>query len=507
MKTDKLIIIIVATLFTSVFVASFCFLIGGMTVAIVGALIIPVLVFSYCFPHISLLAFLIYLPLGGTITYAIAGVFRSVGGEITYTTPYPLFHLAKDAFYFPALLSLLIGHKILPKIAPKIKPLLICVGILALSCLLTFFLINFPQQFSPSRDKAVLMGIVGLKVWLGYIPLILGGYYLSNPQKNLIWLTRIFILLILTACTLCLIQYLFLVNGICSGNASLAEPANIKASLQAQCFVGGSLLYNPAKGLIRLPGTFVSPWQWSWFLIASSFISYGISLYEPDRRWKVISFLAIISVLIASFISGQRTALLLVSISYLLLLLLTEKRPKRLLIKLGIIFVLAVIITSQVNLVGERITDFIGRWQYSPPQEFMIDQFQWLASDRLKWFGHGLGRSASAARRLGSIQLIEIFPVKIIYEIGIVGFLAFMSVVTTLTILTFKAYRSLKNPPLRRLGLCLWVFILFISYNPYYYPLAVDPVAVYYWFVAGILLRLPELEQQTEPIPFDTINK
>ena len=83
-----------------------------------------------------------------------------------------------------------------------------------------------------------------------------------------------------------------------------------------------------------------------------------------------------------------------------------------------------------------------------------------------------------------------------IYEIGILGYIAFLSVVTTLTIITFKAYRSLKNPALRGLGLCLWIFILLISYNPYYYPLAVDPVAVYYWFIAGILLKLPVLERE-----------
>ncbi|HEY9601348.1 MAG TPA: hypothetical protein V6C85_07050, partial [Allocoleopsis sp.] len=41
-----------------------------------------------------------------------------------------------------------------------------------------------------------------------------------------------------------------------------------------------------------------------------------------------------------------------------------------------------------------------------------------------------------------------------------------------------------------------WVFVLFISYNTYYYPLDVDPVAVYYWFFAGVTLSLPEIDRQ-----------
>ncbi|HEY9805863.1 MAG TPA: hypothetical protein V6D04_04800, partial [Candidatus Obscuribacterales bacterium] len=76
------------------------------------------------------------------------------------------------------------------------------------------------------------------------------------------------------------------------------------------------------------------------------------------------------------------------------------------------------------------------------------------------------------------------------------GALLFLGVVTTLTVLTFKAYRSVRDRSLRSYGASFWVFILFISYNTYYYPLDVDPVAVYYWFFAGIVLKLPELDRQ-----------
>ena len=44
----------------------------------------------------------------------------------------------------------------------------------------------------------------------------------------------------------------------------------------------------------------------------------------------------------------------------------------------------------------------------------------------------------------------------------------------------------------------MWVFVLFISYWPYYYPLDVDPVSVYYWLAAGIILKIPEIEQQEQ---------
>jgi hypothetical protein len=77
-----------------------------------------------------------------------------------------------------------------------------------------------------------------------------------------------------------------------------------------------------------------------------------------------------------------------------------------------------------------------------------------------------------------------------------VGVLAFLAFVTTLTYVTFKAYRSLRDITLRNYGAAFWVFVLFISYNTYYYPLDVDPVAVYYWFFAGVVLKLPVIERE-----------
>lgn len=132
---------------------------------------------------------------------------------------------------------------------------------------------------------------------------------------------------------------------------------------------------------------------------------------------------------------------------------------------------------------------------YSPPQEFIIKQFSWLSS-RLSLLGKGLGNATSGARRLteDGVLLIETYYVKLIYEIGVLGFIAFMAVVSILSGLTFKAYRSLHDPVLRHWAICIWIFVLFISFNPYYYPLSVEPVSIYYWLFAGILLKLPELE-------------
>ncbi len=148
------------------------------------------------------------------------------------------------------------------------------------------------------------------------------------------------------------------------------------------------------------------------------------------------------------------------------------------------------------TVVQERIDSFFGRWDASPPQEFIVQQFEenWKNVDTP--IGSGLGRATNSARSLGSTKLVETYYPKVLYEVGIVGLLGFLSLVTTLTITAFKTYRSIKNRNFRTYGAALWVFILFISYNTYYYPLDVDPVAVYYWFFAGVLFKLPVLDKQ-----------
>jgi hypothetical protein len=63
-------------------------------IAIVGGAAAAILLLSYKYPRQALWAFLIYLPFGGTITYAIGG------GNAA-------FQVAKDAFYIPALIALI----------------------------------------------------------------------------------------------------------------------------------------------------------------------------------------------------------------------------------------------------------------------------------------------------------------------------------------------------------------------------------------------------------------
>ncbi|HLO84750.1 MAG TPA: hormogonium polysaccharide biosynthesis protein HpsL [Nostocaceae cyanobacterium] len=482
------------TFATAFFVGFVLFFVGGIKAAVPAVLGIIVLFLSFKYPRYALFAFLIYVPFGGTITYYIGNS--------------PILQLAKDAFYIPVLISTWQTCKKqgLPFILPKKiqTPFFLVLG----CSLLTLIFINGGQQFSPSsvefgkkvaQEMPLGMGILGLKVFLGYVPLITCVYYLIRNKREYLFLSRLQIVLILTCCVLGFIQYFLLLTGVCEGTRNLEGDALFKASLEARCYFGGALVYSPQEGMIRLPGTFVAPWQWAWFLISSTFFTFATGFADPSIIWRIISLISLASVVVNAVISGQRIALALVPICFIILLILTGQignLKKFIPIGIGLALVLGIAMVSYPEVVQERVNSFFGRWEASPPHEFIVGQFEenWKNVDTI--IGTGLGRATNSARALGSTKLVETYYPKVLYEVGIVGVIAFFIFVNALTFIAFKTYRSIKDRNLRIYAGSMWVFILFISYNTYYYPLDVDPVAVYYWFFAGLLFKLPVIDKQ-----------
>ncbi|WP_373525393.1 hormogonium polysaccharide biosynthesis protein HpsL [Nostoc sp.] len=480
--------------FASVFVGILLFFVVGIKAAVPGMLGILIMSLSYKYPRQALYAFIIYVPMGGTITY--------------YLGNSPILQLAKDAFYVPALIGLwqTCRKQGLPLIIPQgIKiPLYIVLG----CSLLTLLFINGGQQFNPpsvgllekaEKEIPLGMGILGLKVFLGYVPLIGCAYYLIRDKRDFLFLSRLQIVLILICCVLGFIQYLLLITGVCQGTRGLEGDALFRATLEARCYIGGALVYSPDEGVIRLPGTFVAPWQWAWFLIASTFFAFATGFTDPSPIWRLVGLGSLVTVFINAVISGQRIALALVPICFGILLLLTGQigNLKRFIpIGIGLALILGIAMVTNPAVVQQRTESFTGRWEASPPQDFIVQQFEENWKNVEGPLGSGLGRATNSARAMGKTKLVETYYPKVLYEVGILGVLAFLGLVTTLTIIGFKTYRSIKNRNFRSYGAALWVFILFISYNTYYYPLDVDPVAVYYWFYAGVLFKLPELEKQ-----------
>ena len=443
---------------------------------------------SFKYQRYALYAFIIYIPFSGTVTYVLGGN--------------SLLQLAKDAFYVPALIGVIgmCRKKRLKILIPEsIKvPLVLVLSVV----LLNLLLINLPQQLeSDGAEKPIMMGILGLKILLGYLPVITCIYYLMRTSEDLYFLLRIQALLVIIACVLGFVQYLMLRTGICAGTEGLGvEGVDLfKASLSSRCFVGGALLYSPSQGQIRLPGTFVAPWQWGWFLISSAFFSFGTAFNDRSPFWRLIGIISLVSVFVMSVVSGQRIALFLVPIAVGGLSILTGQvaNLKRF-IPIGVVLglILVGLTIRNPELMQARVDSFQDRWNASPPHEFVRQQFAEVIESQEGILGNGVARATNGARLFGDIRLIETYHPKLLYELGPLGLFFVLVLYTAVTVSTFQAYRKTKDKNLRGYAASMWVFILFISYFPYYYPLDVDPVSVYYWLAAGIALKIPTLDKQ-----------
>ena len=445
---------------------------------------ITCLMLSARFPRYAIYGFIFYLPLSGTVTYALGGS--------------PILQLAKDAIFFPALFAVIMFCAKYQRpliIPPALKIPLIIYGTYLTAVLL---FVNGAQQLSASGEVPFLIGVLGLKALVGYLFLITCIFYLIRTKKDLYFLLRVQVVLIIVCCALAFIQYLMLRTGTCQGTVGTGEDL-FKASLEARCFVGGALLYSPALGQIRLPGTFVAPWQWGWFLISSAFFAFGTAFSDRSPLWRIIGLISMAMVFMMSVLSGQRIALALVPCVVVLLLFMTGQilNLKRFLpIGIALAIILSFAATQYPEVVAERFESFQSRWEAAPPQAFITEQFHWAWNSQRGFLGRGLGRATNSARIFGDTVLVETYHSKVMYETGPSGLVLMIVVYTVLVITTFRAYRSIKDPSLRGYGASMFTFVLFISYFPYYYPLDVDPVNVYYWFAIGIALKLPDIDRQ-----------
>lgn len=514
---QKLIGLITLSLFLAIMVSIPVGLAAGLKPGIAVAGIIPTFILSYHYPRKALWLFLIYMPFSGTVTYWIGG------GNA-------LFQISKDAFYIPALLGLIQECRRKRKPIFVVKELKYTLGLILLFSLVVLVVVNGMNQFLPEcsslseYDKFLrdangelilnngvvitrpckngmpfLQGLMGLKVLLGYVPLMFCAFYLIDDKQKLLALGRLLVVIAIICCVLGLAQYWMLKTGRCQGTNHLSGEQLFKPRLDAKCLVGGSLLYSPSQGQIRLPGTFVSPWHWSWFLVGNAAISFTTAFSDPSFFWRNCGLVSMGLVFMNAVICGQRLAFGAVPGIILILMVLTGQiaNLKRFIPVAAGLSVVLFVGFSFINpdFVQERIDSFVGRWNNAPPQAFIQEQIAFSAEQQRGFLGNGLGKATNSARIFGETSLVETYHPKLLFEIGYGGLICFMIFITHLTFLTFKAYRSLKDKVLSRFASGFWVFMLIIGYFPYWYPLDTDPVCVYYWLFAGIIFKSVEIDK------------
>lgn len=462
-----------------------------------GLLVGIILVEFYWLPFVVFGALIVYLAILSNWKVGIYGLigylpFAGIPTILLYPAP-TITLLVKDfLFIIPTYLSFIIWYS---RRGSK-TPLFFSGAPMRLFIALAGILII--HLFNP-RLTHLLVGLVGLKVWLLYIPLFFLGYHLIDSKERLFQIARVILFIGMIPVTIGLLEAFLIYTGSPDVVYSFYGPA--ARAVTMEFWVGN--VVGIGQSLRKIPSTFTFATQYWTFLLAMFPISYALwmnsKLKGQQRNLWYLVFLGLIT--LAGFSSGAKAAFVITPCYYLLVVVLGRNWVQSW--KPAGIFAGALIII--VTLLNTTLNDLFGFTRdisilYASKEGGIF--FEYSRMLEVTWIGLGPGMSTGPARyAVDSLGLTsgfvgyEGFYAKTIVEIGVPGLIIVVSLFTSLLITGYRTFGRLHDRALRAFGAGILAFLfLQVVYLVKGAFLDIDPLNVYFWLFAGILMKLPSLD-------------
>lgn len=378
-----------------------------------------------------------------------------------------------------------------------------------------FFWLGALQIFNP-YSPSMLYGLLGMKIYFYYVPLMFVGYALIRDEADLRHFLLVCVLLASIVSAVGIIQ--------ATSDSQFLNPANLAPEISK---LGNLVKVVPLTDqFFLLPASvFVSTGRFAFFLVLAVILGLGTAGYSilSSFRGRFFVFLGISLIAIAVLLSGSRTALL---YSFISLLVLTAMflwgapwrwgQAHRLVkaIRRSCVFAvlgLAILVLlfpsaassrynfySQTLLPGTATYELSSRaWNY--PMQNLADAFSqphWMV-------GNGIGTASLGIQYVseltGKPQLnvwVEEGFGQLVVELGILGPILWILWTATLLWTMWKAIRPLRETRLFPIAAAILWYAFIILYPLTYLGLDVFQNFVnnaFLWIMVGILFRLPDL--------------
>jgi hypothetical protein len=437
----------------------------------------------------SLYALLAYIPVSGILITAAYGERAERAAAV----------LAKDyLFVVPAYVGFAVWA------LPRRRALGAPGGRLLLALLGGLAVLAVAQAFNPSLPN-YLVGAIGLKIWVFYLPLFVLGYHLVRTRGELRFLLGLMSVTALIPAIIGLVE----AGLVYSGHEDVVYRVyGDAAGAVTQGYVGFAL---PSGAVLkRIPSTFSSFYQYYTFLGSMLAVSYAWSRWQAERGGRVaFAIAAWLLVLAASFLVGVRTSFFLIPVLLVLIVLLDRGFARRPNVRTSVAAAATAVVLLGVT--GALATGVYEHAAEAARQEFgdvIVDSPRDAVA--VTWVGRGAGIDSTASRyAFGSDEefvhatypLIggrthESWYVKTYVELGALGLALVVVLLGVLVVRLLKLHVRLRRPELQAtsaafLALLLWVLIYGFK-APY---VDLDPLNVYFWLFAGLLFRLPSLDR------------
>ena len=349
--------------------------------------------------------------------------------------------------------------------------------------------------------RSLLVGLVGAKVWLIYIPMAFIGYHLIRSRRDLDHLLNLMCLTAILPAVVGIAEAILYYTGHTHFVHSLYGPA---ASTATQGFaainVGGA-------NFRRVPSTFSFVAQYYIFMTSMVAIGYAWWRNAPSRsasrRWRLLVWTLFIA---AVMTSGERGALVFVPAMLIAILLIEGRLGAS---SIGVIAALGAGVALMIVLAGASPTGAVSSLFENGRTQFHSVFITGLREALHHVFlGTGTGSDTSAARYVSRAEFSavgrwqESYLAKSILELGIVGLALVATVFGSIIVRGLRIRRRLRDPGLIAmasaiLGLMIWGVVYTVKAQ----YLDFDPLNLYFWLFTGILFKLAVLDREDAAPP------
>lgn len=431
-----------------------------------------------------------------------------------------LIYFVKDAL--AAIVYFSFFHAVSQRRAIRFRfPFLIFIGF--------FFWLGILQCFNPN-SPSLLYGLLGVKLYFYYIPLLFVGYELIRTDQDL---HRFLLVNMVLGCAIAAVGIIQSIVGQSFLNPSvLASDIRALGTLYRVDPVSGATLYQPNS-------VFVSAGRFDIYLILAWLLGLGSAGYLLLRRERgqsiIFGGLAVIAV--AALMSAGRGALLyalgsgfVLAAAFLWGAPWSQKQAHKLIKAIWRITAVAgigVLIAVSVfpSAVGIRLSYYAATILPSSPTEqltgrlesYPIQEFKKAFTEDGWLFGNGIGTASLGvqyvSRWVGKPRPnvgVESGYGNIMLEYGVVGLFLWWVWTAALLISAWKVVRKLRQTVYFPVAFAIFWFAFLILYPMTYGTLNSYQDFIfnaYLWLLIGILFRLPKLasgvESESRALVFD----
>ncbi len=415
---------------------------------------------------------LIYLPFAGVVSLSL------------YPSSMPI--LFKDFFFvIPAYLAFLLSKP--RRSSPRQIPSSIIFAILALSSLV------FIQMFNPGIANWMVPAI-GAKVWLFYLPLIFLIFAMVKSFGVLIRLLRLMIVISWIPCGIGIMQWI--------SSMTLGYGATMSAfyGAAAEGATQGFASFEVGGNFFRIPSTFTFVTQYFGYTLAMIVPAYALMKMDPSQKWRKFSTAIYWFVILASFMSGARSAYLFVPILLVLIALLEGKVLG--VLRITVVLPLALIAATYIAGIDPIImfgmmTELLLHYSDEIVKKGLLDA---IATAPL---GIGTGMNTGPARYAfddpDSFIAFENYYAKAVYELGVAGLVLVVGLFLLLIRHGYRIHRRIQGAGFKSCSAAILAFIITIALNSFKgWQIDLDPINVYFWVFSGMLLRLGYLDKLSQ---------